>query len=189
MRKSKIALVDCDGVLADFAGSILRVIGKEDAKINQWSFFDQWGPTYRRLIMSMMRDGGFWKKLSPLPGAKEFVNLLKKEGYRVVCVTTPWESCRSWEFIRRRWVREYMGIPPEDLVYVRDKSLVTGDFLVEDKYENALKYARTTGKYSYLVTHDYNANIVLEHEKIIRVESYKEILKHVKDNDDLEYYK
>lgn len=184
--ENKVALVDCDGVLADFTTRLLDRIGKPGERIDQWAFFDQWGPEKKIEIFKTMNSASIWEELTPLDGAKGLVRGLKEVGYRVVCVTTPYEGCPTWVHVRRKWLRKHFKIQPQDVIFARDKTLINGDFLVEDKYANALSFAVTNDKPSFLLTHDYNENLTIEDPRVIRVDYHEEIFKHLGDKNDLE---
>lgn len=184
--ENKVALVDCDGVLADFTTRLLERIGKPGERIDQWAFFDQWGDEKKIEIFKAMNSASIWEELKPLEGAKCLVRGLKEAGYRVVCVTTPYEGCPTWVHVRRKWLRKYFKIQPQDVIFARDKTLINGDFLVEDKYENALNFAVTNDKPSFLITHDYNENLTIEDPRVIRVNYHEEIFNHLGDKNDLE---
>lgn len=133
-------LLDCDGILADFVGATLdylnmgpvvkgymltpdQVDGCDIAKSLGLDDFDS-GRLY-----SHWRSAGFASALKPYYGAKDFVRELRKRG-DVVVVTTPLKDSLTWCWERTAWLSRHYGLT--DVVFTRDKSLVSGDVLIDD---------------------------------------------------------
>lgn len=58
---------------------------------------------------------------------------LRNAGHEIIVVTSAYESCRSWESVRREWLLRNFGIPCHDVIVTSRKDLVHGDLLIDDK--------------------------------------------------------
>ncbi len=141
-----IALLDVDGVLADFPGACLRwlnsrrrVNGDREFTLDQIhdhdilkSFdlehlqenFDTW-----------CADTDMCRHLDVYDGAQAFVEELRSFA-DVVVVTSSFGAVRGWESARRAWLLEHFGITKRDVIFAKRKELVAGNFLLDDKLRN-----------------------------------------------------
>jgi hypothetical protein len=118
-------LLDCDGVLADFVGAVRKVAPSTPDPLLSYDFPIPWGEVAKE---------GFCASIEPLPGAKDFVDELFRQGHSIVCVTSPPWSSRTWAHERAVWLRENMGIRMGLVMHVPAclKHRVTGDVIIED---------------------------------------------------------
>ena len=142
-----VVLLDCDGVLADFVGAFLGVVG---AQLGRWhkphevtSFgiansldlskeeFD--------LCAVEVEQPGFCAHLNAYPGARCGVSRLR-EIAEVYIVTSPWNSNPTWTHDREAWLDRHFAIPHSHVVHTGAKHIVSGDFLVDDKTETCAKW-------------------------------------------------
>jgi 5'-nucleotidase len=110
--------IDMDGVLCDFYGAAKKELEKNSKQPYPQS---KWG---------------FFLKLEPLPNAIESVNELKKT-FDVWILTRPSFRNINCYSEKAQWVLENLGYDMlEKTILCGDKSLVKGDFLIDDQ-ENA----------------------------------------------------
>ena len=77
---------------------------------------------------------GFFSDLEPLPGAIDAVEGLKRLGYDVWLLSRPSTKNLNCYSEKAYWVQKYLGDDMvERLILACDKSLVKGDFLVDDQ--------------------------------------------------------
>ena len=150
-------LVDCDGVLASFTDAYLDLVydvtGKRidpnevtNFKINRSPFFVELEKTFPRLRQTIDRiittDRHFVYSLALIDGAQDGLELLREAGHRVVCVTSPWAGSEFWHHERHDWLEDVMGFDTHNIIFASDKSLVHGDYLIDDKVENLAEWSR-----------------------------------------------
>lgn len=140
-----VVLVDCDGVLSDFAGAILEYVFHETGvrltpnDITTWHLFE--GPAFapvrraERRVFARVASLGECYALSVLPGAQAGLAALR-EIADVRIVTAPMSSSETWCSERSEWLRKHFGIHEHDVIYAHRKDLVRGDFFIDDKPEN-----------------------------------------------------
>ena len=139
-----IVLLDMDDVLADFEGR----------------FFERWRSLYPDLFYirpdqrdrfyvelqmpaelrdkarAIKRAPGFLLSLEPLPGAPEAARRMLELGHEVFICTAPIPDCATCSMEKFQWAERHLG--PEWLRRIHicsDKTMVRGDFLVDDKPE------------------------------------------------------
>lgn len=136
-----IALVDMDGVICEWQDQFddfmrkycphIPIIPKEDIKIfKTQSLYAQ---EYHAEIADMMNREGFYRNLKPVAGAIDALHEMEKEMKVFIC-TAPFvtnETCASEKLL---WVGEHLGSPwLNRTIITSDKTMVHGDFLIDDK--------------------------------------------------------
>ncbi|HZW03290.1 MAG TPA: hypothetical protein VFF68_05155 [Anaerolineaceae bacterium] len=139
-----IVLVDMDGVLADFEGGFVRVWrdlhpDKPIIPLEERSTFyltHQYPQAYRPLIREIFSSRNFYLNLEPMPGCQQALETMLELHIEVFICTTPWLANYYSTKEKFLWVEKVLGrrwLPR--LVFTADKTLVTGDVLVDDKPE------------------------------------------------------
>ena len=141
----RVWLIDQDGVLADFDGEVRRrcleqfpqmpLIPQENHA--HFYFSENYSEPWRSLINTIYTQPGFILALPPIPGGLEAVRALTEigEGETVCICTSPfgqYQTCGE----KFEWIKRYLG--PEFIVktvLAKDKNLVRGDFLIDDRPE------------------------------------------------------
>lgn len=133
--------VDVDGVLVDFVEGVLHwantyartasmpafrreTITQFDI-LKSWDVAHLWGELDRFVCKP-----GFCAGLSPMAGAKEFLDRLQKTA-EVVIVTSPWKTSPTWCYERRNWLEQQLGWTGE-VIFTKRKDLIKCDALVDD---------------------------------------------------------
>jgi 5'-nucleotidase len=125
-----IILIDQDGVLADFEHAFLAAwrerhpgiepVAYEDRK--SFNLLEDYPPELRRKAEALYTAPGFIRELPPVPGAIERICTAPLRQY---------ENCVAEKF---QWVERHLGrAATERIVMTRDKTLVRGDILIDDK--------------------------------------------------------
>jgi len=134
-------LLDCDGVLADFVGSVLGrlpwVLKHEHVTCMDIQKSLDLGPTYTAMLNHELRRQGFASLIRPLHGSKKFVRELKKRG-EITVVTRPMTDSPTWVWERVGWLYKHFGL--ERIEFTDRKDLVPGDVLIDDDPENLVRF-------------------------------------------------
>lgn len=160
-------LVDMDGVIADWGlayGESLDRYGEPAALIprhaDQRSFNLNEGRTVeeRALIAAVMVEAGFYSRLLPIRGAKTALRSMLKAGHDVRLCTSPWVSNPTCASDKLNWVAKNYGTHwAQRVIITTDKTLVHGDFLIDDKPD--VKGVHTPSWEHVLFTQPYNTHI------------------------------
>lgn len=155
----EIALIDCDGVLADFVGHILSYIESSVTpdKIENWNLFSHLPSKDRKRASAALNDHLFWRTLPVLDGAPEGVKAIRDKGYHVVVMTSPWNGCPHWHEARLSWLQDQFQVSFSDVLVGHRKYMVDASFFLDDKPQNIEHYKRHFGhRRIYLMDHTYN---------------------------------
>jgi 5'-nucleotidase len=140
MNNSNIFLVDQDNVLADLLGADLAHIEKifgcapprED--ITSFSVDVSLPQEMRNTLHTARREKGFYENLPVIPGAREGLAALEKAGFEVRICTAPISNAPYCVSEKLAWIGRELGDAWIDkTITVRDKTLVRGAYLLDDK--------------------------------------------------------
>lgn len=147
-------LLDMDGVLADFAGSAIRLLNeklKKDHTIEQYASeygefgMDKfYGISEEEFWSVIDYDEYFWYNIEPLPWAKELYGMLLGFG-EVMIVTSPAQNpvCAYHKY---RWLYEHLNIKTENIILCSKKHLLAGNGLLIDDYKkNVIEFMNAGG--------------------------------------------
>lgn len=116
--KSKIIYIDMDDTICDYSGL--------------WSIYKEKFPG----VQYPQSKFGFFSRLKPIEGALESISLLEKY-YDVFILTRPSIKNLHSYSEKAEWVEKYLGEEYlEKLILCPDKSLVKGNFLIDDYDKN-----------------------------------------------------
>ncbi len=139
-----ITLLDCDTVLGDLMGDVLRVINKElgEERFRYEDMQDFWISNVtadegydEEEINTIMNADGFIENLTVCPGAQAGVEALKGLG-EVFVLTKPSRHSPTWVYERLIWLQKNFGIDANHVVHTGAKHLVYGNLFVDDLHEN-----------------------------------------------------
>lgn len=136
-------LVDLDGVLADWHPAYDRHVASYGARSANMPTFEQqtsWDLNEGRtddekaIIREVMTLPGFYAELSPIPGAKQVLKALLKQGHDVRIVSAPFISNPTCASDKMEWIVKHYGAHwAQRLILTTDKTFVRGDVLIDDK--------------------------------------------------------
>lgn len=175
--------VDLDGVIADLLTPFTKKINKEfglslkHEDITSFHFADCIPGLDWDSIKSVWENPKFILKQPLLPWAKWGINRLKGLGYTIYIITARKSYLKQATL---QWLEKHeihfdeivTGKREEKWSYIERKGL---DIFIEDKAQNALEAVRSCERV-YLIDAPYNKQ--LDEPKIIRVEGWREIVKH-----------
>lgn len=156
--KHRTILLDCDGVLADFLSTVLRVAGVavEKAAITDWDLKKCLSAEdHRRVTDVLSHSDSIARDMDVMAGAQAAVECMRAAGFDVVVVTSPWLSNPTWEHQRRAWLRANFDIKGSDVISTSAKHLVDGAVLVDDKAEAVTRWGAMRGRPAVLFRHPY----------------------------------
>lgn len=186
MKKDKVILVDCDGVLLDWEYAFdywMNRHGYEKKNKGVYEMaiaYDMPNPEIKRLIR-MFNESASIRKLPPLRDAMKYVKKLHEEHGFIFHAITSLSNDQYAQHLRTKNLRELFGDTAfEKYVYLdtgadKDEELApyanTGCFWVEDKPEN-VDCGINLGLSGVLVAHGHNADYT---GKAVRVQNWKDI--------------
>lgn len=140
--RKEVILVDQDGVLADFERGFLdewkkRYPERSHIPLEQrstHSIADQYPISERLLIREIMTEEGFVCNLPPITGAIQALNDMRSAGLIVKICTSPLSNYTNCVEEKYMWVEAHLGLEwTRDLILTKDKTLIRGDVLIDDK--------------------------------------------------------
>lgn len=139
-----VVLVDMDGVLADWgSGYGAALDGHGDSARNirrhhQQETFDLHHgctPAESAIIATVM-DQMSYLDLDPMPGAADALHGMVDAGHEVRIVTSPWITNPTCASDKLAWMMRHFGHEwGRRVVISSDKTVVMGDYLIDDKPE------------------------------------------------------
>jgi 5'-nucleotidase len=130
-----------DDVLAEFERNFLerwrsRHPDLPFIPLDQRSIFKlerQYPDEHRDKVRAIMREPGFFLALDPIPGGLEAVREMVAQRHEVFFCTAPVSDCPTCPMEKFQWIERHMGADfVRRIVLTSDKTLVRGDFLVDD---------------------------------------------------------
>jgi 5'-nucleotidase len=137
-------LVDQDGVLSGFDQAVHTALSKRFppekviALENRRSFYyaGDYPEDMHDIINQILNTEGFHRSLPVIPGAIQAVKEMIAEGHEVTICTSPLISAPNCAAEKFGWITEHLGHEwLNRTIITRDKTLVRGDILIDDKPE------------------------------------------------------
>lgn len=137
-----LILLDQDGVLADFETGFFKAWGTRYPELagihpsRRQSFYlrDDYPEHLQPQVESVYTQAGFFRDLVPIEGAIEGVRQLMEQGHDVRICTSPLNQYRHCVLEKYEWIEAHLGFEfTHRMMVSKDKTLVRGDVLVDDK--------------------------------------------------------
>jgi 5'-nucleotidase len=139
-----IILIDQDGPLADFTAGFNSywakmfpgrlIISKERRK--NFYLEEDYPEDLRPLIEKVFFVEGFYRNLPVVEGAIEAIGEMIRAGFDVRICTSPRTRYENCVLEKYQWVENNFGHEfTKGMIMTRDKTLVKGDYLIDDKPE------------------------------------------------------
>lgn len=152
-----IALVDVDGVCADFLTAALDGVDLLPSDVKGWDFFSQLTDEESRYVRKKLASPYFWAHaIEPIESAMGFGDRLERLGYKhIIVVTSPW--CKEVMGARVDWLNKHFGGQFDALCFQKRKSTIHGDLMIDDGIHNLNEWtaAHPQGK-GILMSTNYN---------------------------------
>jgi 5'-nucleotidase len=135
-------LVDMDGVLADFDGSIKSIWKRFHPNkslvdiYNRKTYYlaDSMPESSKNLVSEIYTSQNFFLFLPIIDGSKEALEYLISHGHTVRICTSPIKEYRHCVSEKFAWVERHLGEEwIKRLIITKDKTFVRGDILIDDK--------------------------------------------------------
>lgn len=139
-----VVLVDMDNVLADFDQRIADIWKKKYPDLpfvdlsekNTFYLEDSMPKEYSPLIEEIFLQKGFFLSLPVISGAIEALKYLEQKGHTVRICSAPILRNKYCASEKLEWIKNHLGRDfCRKVIIVKDKTLVHGDFLIDDKLE------------------------------------------------------
>lgn len=171
-------LVDMDMVLADFNASLTHRISQETdiepiplEAITTKDLQDSYPVEHRDRIRAIYHSPGFFLNLQPVKGAIEAMGYLRERSELFIC-TAPLKVYDNCVLEKYRWVEEKLGLDMvRRVVMTRDKTLVIGDVLIDDRIPAGSK--QPTWEH---VLYDQPSNKMYTDRRRLTWDNYREVL-------------
>ena len=145
-------LVDIDGVSGDLVGEVLdRLNERRDMKfthehITEWNFFhpdsDIFNDEELADVNEIFCQEGLTNEIKLMPGIKETLEKLVKEGHEIVWLTAPWKLSKTWCYDRTVWIERELGHISKNIIFAWNKECIPGDILIDDNPEFLMKWKK-----------------------------------------------
>lgn len=142
MSTTPIVLVDMDGVLADletgfydrWAARFPDRPQRPQADPTQFLVADQVGRRWFDDVRAITCEPGFYLDLPVINGAAEAMNAMLDAGWNVRICTAPLTSNPTCASDKLEWAYRHLGDQwSKRVIIAKDKTLVRGDLLIDDK--------------------------------------------------------
>lgn len=153
-----IVLCDFDGVIADTTGEVIRRYNIDydddlsNDDIRDWYTHKFVKPQCGKRVYGYYKDPNIYLDVRPIDGAIETIAVMRKNGYRVVVVTS------GISIGKVKWMERYGLITDSfydpDLIFAHDKKLIEGNILIDDRIDNCL------GRAAILFDQPWNRHVV-----------------------------
>ena len=137
----KRILVDMDGVLADYNGRLfeLNLIKPEEFIFETWRKCAI-SQTRKEKLKKITHSKGFYKSLKPIQDAVLSLDKLVEMGYDIYICSRP--SATAFSYAEKfEWINKYFKQFTENLILTRNKSIVCGDYFIDDSLDKLLQWS------------------------------------------------
>lgn len=143
---NRIILVDMDGTIAEWDvwfdrhvdelyPQFAEIIPRRDDEKRTFNMFAGHTPEVQNAISHIFDRDGFYAGLPEIPGAIDAIHDMDRKN-DVFLVTSPWPTNKTCLQDKANWVAGHLGERWLDrLITTRDKTLIRGDYLIDDKPE------------------------------------------------------
>jgi len=156
----KVALLDVDGVVADFTGHLLKLVGSvlttED--VNVWQVLDLLSSSEKKQANKILNEPDFWISQPVLDGAREGVAKLG-EHFDIYWATSPWIGCIGWDDARRGWLKKHFDVEHDRVAILSCKHICAADLFIDDRDTNIEKWSARNKGSAFLFDAPYNRQV------------------------------
>lgn len=178
--KSLRVIFDVDGLCGNFIGATLDIIKDVTGQcfhhddVNMWDITQLIScPVKRDSCIDAMNSPGFCTSIEPYDGSIEAFKRIKRD-HNAIFVTAPFIQNKTWMPERVEWLCSKFGVSPDDVNFVKNKYIISGDVIVEDNPHTASRWLDSNpGGLALLWNRKYNIDTP---GNFIRVSSWSEVV-------------
>ena len=143
-------------------------VHKDD--INDWDMTKAFPTVDKKQVYDPLFNEEMWKRVTPLPGAVEYLKRLIDDGHKVVIVTASHQNTVAMK-LNNVLFRYFPYLTTKDVIITSQKQLVCGDVMIDDAPHNL-----EGGKYfGILVTAPHNRAYDATANGFVRADRWGEI--------------
>lgn len=181
-------LIDLDNVITDWEtgmgekwSDIVPELEHYGHNRPYWEIRDCYPAQYGDRICSIFEEPGFFRNLKPIPGAIEALQVLREYG-DIHFVSAPLSGERRTRCIIEKceWLEEYVWNNASELLFpTRDKTIVKGDYLFDDRpdikgrYEPTWKHLLFDDDYAYNKENNATKINWKNYKKVLNINDFK----------------
>lgn len=176
MKKLTI-LVDMDDTIENFCEVWVNAINERNGTnvcvddIKEWDITKAFPALNKETIYAPLLTEEFWQRVSPLPGAVEYLKKIMDEGHKIVIVTALCHTKTIGMKFNFVLFKYFPYLTLQDIVVTSQKQLVRGDILIDDAPHNL-----EGGDYIKLLYNaPHNVSYPDKENGMIRVENWAQI--------------
>lgn len=182
--------LDLDDVVLEFVAGVCETISRDfgvnvrPEDVTDWEFGKFLDQHIGYSWWEWLEDHAYvWgDKFKPVPGALGGIEKLRRAGHRLEIVTAkpPWAEDQLWTWLAKYKPRVHQVtiVPVEHIS--RKQDVTDADVLVDDKYENAVEWARS-GRPAILYNRPHNAKFDAIPEGVVRAGSWARVVEIIED--------
>lgn len=153
----KTVFIDMDGVLSDFAGSVMREFGLSHCDCRGRGDIKEICGIDKSKLISICDPTSFWVELGILEDAKEIVNLVKKYTSRVALLSDPGVFLGA-PYGKHIWLQRHFPDLVDLLILTPSKKLVAHkDAILIEDYDHNIEQFRAAGGAAIMVPRPWNS--------------------------------
>ena len=143
-------------------------VHKDD--IHDWDMSKAFPTIENQQVYDPLFNENMWKRVTPLPGAVEYLKRLIDDGHKVVIVTASHQNTVAMK-LNHVLFRCFPSLTTSDVIITSQKQLVRGDVLVDDAPHNHIG-----GQYlKILMDSPHNREFDAQRFGMVRVYSWLEV--------------
>ena len=138
--RKPVVLIDMDGTIADFDARVYALMVARHPEVKLPPFEQRAYPLsgslpsgQRPLLAALFAEVGFYREMVPVEGAVEALHQMVAAGIEVRLCSSPLGTSPICASEKIEWVIAHLGQSWYNrLILTRDKTLIRGDFLIDD---------------------------------------------------------
>lgn len=140
-------ICDCDGVVAKFSEPLIQAVESNLTidDIQDWDWFELLTEEQQKKKERILNSSSFWSNQPVIEGAHEGIEKIRRAGFEVIWCTSPWVSCKEWEYTRRKWLQKNFGAKANQIIMTQRKDIIRGDAFIDDKLSHIDEWSRVPG--------------------------------------------
>lgn len=169
-------LVDMDDTLENFCETWVTLLNETYGTnvqlndIHNWDITKAFPSLEVSQVFSPLFNEEIWKRITPLPGAVEYLKRLIDDGHKVVIVTASHPNTVAMK-LSNVLFKYFPYLTTKDVIITSQKQLVCGDIMIDDAPHNL----EGGSYYGILMTAPHNMTYDAEANGFIRVYSWEDI--------------